>query len=83
MTKLTNTEYADTMKLVNRAYSKSQGDPEYVYYETVTQFKRGFIRNLATFLFDNRNERVALKRWLPQDIYIRVLEALADGDHDT
>ena len=76
MTKLTKSEYLDTMKLVNQAY-------DYVYYETLTEFKRGFIRNLATFLFDNRNERAALKCWLPQDIYIRVLEALADGDHDT
>lgn len=41
------------------------------------------VRDIATFIFDNRDERKYFKKNLPVEVYVKVLEALVDGDHDT
>jgi hypothetical protein len=54
----------------------------YEYYENDRFLKRNLIRNLATFIFDN-SDCYMIKKHLPHDVYVKVLEAYANGDHDT
>lgn len=74
-------DITELRKFVNDVYDFD--DDVEPYYPTNRSLRDGLIRNLATFLFDNSSFRYALKTRIPKETYIKVLEALCDGNHDT